>query len=162
MAKVITFSRKFPTYHTRKGENTFFVEAFYKSLYIAKIIPPELENVFDTFVFINGFAKHHTIRSGNRFKVGDLFSPRVWSGKPYYSKQIILSKDVRIDQIFEIEILKNQEIYINDKFYCTLTSTENMRILSENDALTIKDFKDWFKKLPFKGQIICWNKNIKY
>lgn len=32
--------------------------------------------------------KHHTIRAGNRFKTGDYFSPRVWSGSPYNSKQL--------------------------------------------------------------------------
>jgi len=42
MARVITFSTKFPSYHSKKGEPTYFVEAFYKSLYVMKTIPKEL------------------------------------------------------------------------------------------------------------------------
>lgn len=33
MAKVITFSRVFPSYHPKAGQPTYFVEAIYKALY---------------------------------------------------------------------------------------------------------------------------------
>jgi hypothetical protein len=35
-------------------------------------------------------------------------------------------------------------------------------VLAKNDGLSHDDFKDWFSKLPFSGQIICWNENVKY
>ena len=38
--------------------------------------------------------------------------------------------------------------------------------LSQNDGLSLDDFKAWFnpkdKKMEIEAQIICWNKNIKY
>lgn len=67
-----------------------------------KTIPKELEEVFNHDKFINGFSKEHTIRKGKRWKVGDKFSPRIWSGKPYKSKQIILAPDTEIKQVFDI------------------------------------------------------------
>lgn len=33
MAKVITFSRTFPSYHPKAGQPTYFVEKFYNSLF---------------------------------------------------------------------------------------------------------------------------------
>lgn len=36
-----------------------------------------------------------------------------------------------------------------------------LQLLSFNDGLSRKDFKDWFAK-PFAGQIICWNEKINY
>jgi len=160
MSKVITFSRVFPAYHSRKGEPTYFVEAFYKSLFVAKVIPKELHGSFNHQKFINGFKKHHTIRAGKRFKKGDFFSPRVWSGKPYHSKQVILASDIEIKQVWNIEIDKDGLIRINDSNQVLSLGFES--VLAENDGLSYNDFKDWFSKLPFSGQIICWNENVKY
>jgi len=92
MAKVITFSRTFPTYHPKAGQPTNFVEQFYNS-----IDPYKQTNVWDRndLSFINEIAmnegrkKHHTIRAGSRWREGEKFSPRIWSGKPYNSKQIV-------------------------------------------------------------------------
>ena len=169
MAKVITFSRTFPSYHPRKGQPTHFVEAFYKSLYLMKTIPKELEDFFVHEKFINGLTKHHTIRAGRRFKKGDLFSPRVWgddinpkSGKsgPYHSKQVILAQDTEIKQVWDIEINKDGFIRIGSDI--RVLSFGNETKLAENDGLTRDDLFEWFAKLPFSGQIICWNENIKY
>ena len=162
MAKVITFSQKFPSYHPKAGQPTYFVEAFYKSLFVMKCLPKELEESFNHEVFLNGMTKHHTVRSGNRFKKGDFFSPRVWgtdvnpkSGKSgaYHSKQIILSHDTEIKNVWDIEINEATEISINGKFISYGWEVE----LANNDGLSWQEFNDWFVKLPFKGQIICWN-----
>ena len=167
MAKVITFSQKFPSYHPKAGQPTYFVEAFYKSLFVMKCLPKELEESFNHEVFLNGMTKHHTVRSGNRFKKGDFFSPRVWgtdvnpkSGKSgaYHSKQIILSHDTEIKNVWDIEINEATEISINGKFISYGWEVE----LANNDGLSWQEFNDWFVKLPFKGQIICWNDAISY
>ncbi|WP_163398168.1 hypothetical protein [Flavobacterium fluviatile] len=168
MAKVITFSRVFPAYHPKAGQPTNFVEAIYKSLYLMKVIPKELEESYNHEAFINGFTKHHTIRSGNRFKKGDFFSPRVWgtdvnpkSGKigAYHSKQIIIAPDTEILQTIDLEIDKEQAIFINGKL---LEHARQIEKLANNDGLRFDDFYNWFNDLPFKGQIICWNPNINY
>lgn len=167
MAKVITFSQKFPSYHPKAGQPTYFVEAFYKSLFVMKCLPKELEESFNHEVFFNGMTKHHTVRSGNRFKKGDFFSPRVWgtdvnpkSGKSgaYHSKQIILSHDTEIKNVWDIEINEATEISINGKFISYGWEVE----LANNDGLSWQEFNDWFVKLPFKGQIICWNDAVYY
>ena len=167
MAKVITFSQKFPSYHPKAGQPTYFVEAFYKSLFVMKCLPKELEESFNHEVFLNGMTKHHTVRSGNRFKKGDFFSPRVWgtdvnpkSGKSgaYHSKQIILSHDTEIKNVWDIEINEATEISINGKFISYGWEVE----LANNDGLSWQEFNDWFVKLPFKGQIICWNDTVSY
>ena len=167
MAKVITFSQKFPSYHPKAGQPTYFVEAFYKSLFVMKCLPKELEESFNHEVFLNGMTKHHTVRSGNRFKKGDFFSPRVWgtdvnpkSGKSgaYHSKQIILSHDTEIKNVWDIEINEATEISINGKFISYGWEVE----LANNDGLSWQEFNDWFVKLPFKGQIICWNDSVSY
>lgn len=176
MSKVITFSRVFPKYHPKAGKPTFFVEKFYKSLFLMKSVPNELVRDFNFSIMNNDTidAKHHTIRNGTRWKVGDKFSPRVWgtdinpkSGKsgPYHSKQIIISDDLEIKQIYNIRIWResklNWRIYINEK----LISSPNISELAKNDGLTHRDLLDWFNvpvEKNFVGQIICWNENINY
>lgn len=176
MPKVITFSRVFPAYHPRKGEPTYFVEAILNSVMPKKAngiinrndIPQNVLDIINYFVILDGDTqKHHTIRAGNRWKVGDKFSPRVWSGKPYNSKQIIIAPDIEIVKVWDIEIKvkpKNDlsgfaDILINGN----KIDAEFLKQVAANDGLTLGDLLRWFQyPKPFKGQIICWNPNVKY
>lgn len=166
MAKVITFSRTFPAYHPRQGEPTFFVEQIYNSLFSKNNLmyyPVGLE-INDTIMGV----KKHTIRAGNRWKVGDKFSPRVWSGKPYNSPQIIIAPDMEIKKVWDLEFAGISMEMTN----CTLGTKEFYKPeeeifpqLATNDGLSYQDFLDWFKPYVFdgfKGQIICWNENVNY
>lgn len=184
MSKVIMFSRVFPAYHPKAGQPTFFVEKILKFLpekeyeneqnlnYFRKITDLEIQQWIDLQ------PKYHTIRTGHRFKVGDKFSPRVWSGKPYRSKQIIIAPDIEVKKVwnFKITTESNSEmrydisnfIYINGK----LVMDNEYDRLSKNDGLSVQDFCDWFRIerdgdtgtliREFDGQIICWNQNIEY
>jgi hypothetical protein len=184
MSKVMTFSRAFPSYHPRKGEPTYFVEKILKGLSI-----PNYWRRFDesnitanTVDFIRNFnhkesgIKGHTIRAGHRFKVGDKFSPRVWSGKPYASKQIIIAPDIEVKKVWDYEI-KNE--FQGDGFYNffylngIFQTWKEIEGISKNDGLELEDFVHWFKandgyflgkeyKCSFDGQIICWDENINY
>ena len=175
MSRVITFSRFFPATHPRKGESTYFVEQIWNSLGIKfphSDLVIELENINTTnlgvaklYSFINSIEtnkvkgfKYHTIRTGNRWKVGDKFSPRVWSGKPYASKQIIISPDIEIKKTWDFECISDGRFFLNGK-QIDGTSSD----IPQNDGLSSDDFLSWFpvNKL-FKGQILCWNENIKY
>lgn len=166
MSKVITFSRVFPKGNKREGQPTFFVEKIYKSLFLMKTVPPELASSFN-FAIMNDdkyFPKHHTIRGGNRWKVGDKFSPRVWSGKPYNSKQIILADDIEIKKVLNIEII-NQKVIINGVFfgeYARGFYDDNVATLANNDGLSLVDFENWFGNKFFQGQIICWSDAVSY
>lgn len=142
MSKVITFSRYFQKGHIREGQETFFGVKLIQGI------------------------KHHTIRKGNRWNAGDMFSPRQWSGIPYKSKQIKICDDIKIESVWHIAIINGHFVYIDrsGKPYCLLEKgNKNLNILANNDGLVSKDFISWFDKYPeFIGQIICWNKEIKY
>jgi len=100
--------------------------------------------------------KKHTIRKGKRWKVGDKFSPRVWSGRPYASKQIIIAKDMTIERVLDIEIDKLGFININGDYYNQITQCD---YLAMNDGLEKDEFASWFdsNKLPFSGQMLIWD-----
>ena len=175
MSRVLTFSRTFPAYHPKAGQPTNFVEQIYNSLgmdftnrrWIGMLneINPDQKEILAGFVFggidykVSGI-KRHTIRSGNRWKVGDKFSPRVWSGKPYQSKQIIIAPDIEVKKFWDITILNAAT------FFDTKIEGENFNqwtLLAGNDGLSAVDFIDWFKKDNiFSGQIICWDESVIY
>ena len=165
MAKVITFSRVFPKGHPKQSQETFFVEKVLKSInpikIQSKLIVQDALHLFNSQEYLFCKEKNHTIRAGKRFKKGDLFSPRVWSDKPYRSKQITLFEDTEIKNVWDIEIYNSHEVYIDGVFHCSFGS-ENWHLLCLNDGLTSSDMQNWFSKLPFKGQIICWNDTVTY
>lgn len=107
--------------------------------------------------------KHHTIRSGHRFKEGDWFSPRVWSGKPYNSKQIIIAPDIQVKKEWKFDLCDDY-IWINAKKHCHVLEHELLESFAMNDGLESQDLLDWFKypKETQDNQIICWNENINY
>lgn len=155
MSKIITFSTSFQTKHPRKGEPTFFVEKIFSGL--AENFPdwrmPKDFTKYDWHTYYNNRRhKIHTIRQGSRFKAGEKFSPRIWSEKPYMSKQIIFSEDLTITHIDRFEfnryhfILNYERIEFDD---------ERLITIAANDGLNVQDFVAWFKK-PFIGQIIHW------
>lgn len=173
MSKVITFSRVFPAYHPKKGQPTFFVEKIWQSFGINPLFPsPSLSIhnthlpydivhlVGDDLVYLHEYVpKHHTIRAGNRWKVGDKFSPRVWSGKPYNSKQIIIAPDIEIKKVWELNVDSDGIVDMPKAKATTI-----LHDIAKNDGLSIGDFIAWFKDFKQAGtyQIICWNENIEY
>lgn len=169
MARVITFSRTFPVYHPKAGQQTFFVEKILNG--IATKSSNGIVDLYslnaDVRAIVNDFAllcdgddiKHHTIRSGNRWKAGDYFSPRVWSAKPYASPMITIAPDIKIEKVWDILInLSIERILINGQELLEWP----LLTLAENDGLSVDDFIYWFGKKEFTGQIICWNKEIEY
>lgn len=173
MSKVITFSRVFPTYHPRNGEQTYFPEKLAKSFTEIKQPTEDFDEIdrWDGTVYRDTEPKSHTIRAGHRFKVGDRFSARVWSGRPYNSKQIILANDVEIVKVWDFKIEADGDYLLitidNYHFYeentNMYTQLDALKTLALNDGLSLEDMREWFKwGKPFDGQIICWNKNIEY
>ncbi len=171
----IIFSRQFPKGHPRSGEKTNFVEkimnglveglncygAEYKTLLGAlnpTLTQSAINNLWEELDEDDFDIKHHTIRAGNRWKVGDKFSPRVWSGKPYCSKQIIIAPDIEIKKIKEF--IYDGTSYRTDGWYHA-DSPAGVGKIAKNDGLSMEDFKAWFSK-PFIGQVIIWNDKIEY
>lgn len=180
---VTTFSRTFPGYHKRKGEPTYFVEKFLSQLMeshwetpmylqsLADLNPNKPFSLIEEFYYGLDFSitdtKSHTIRAGDRWKQGDWFSPRVWSGRPYNSPQIAIAPPVEIKKVWKFEIDEYRSIsspFIGDKDYYDI-----IPVVAKNDGLYLDDFEDWFrlhaskeKYKPFSGQIICWSEDVKY
>jgi len=169
MSKVMTFSRAFPAYHPKKGQPTGFVE---KILY--GLIKEGFEGcgtellkhpIVDTSALNPDEIKWHTIRAGNRWKVGDWFSPRVWSGKPYNSPMITIAPDIQVKKTFDFQVMPG--IYwLNGRWRDGEIEShhELLETIASNDGLSKYDLLHWFKEFnkPFKGQIICWNDKINY
>src|ERR1043166_3949048 len=123
MARVVTFSQTFSKGHPKEGQRTNFVEKIWASLVDQGIAAPEfwdgwynlnINYDFDGNNFSNCTIepKHHTIRAKARFKAGDRFSPRIWSGRPYASKQITIAPDIEVNRTWSLDII-NDKIIIN-------------------------------------------------
>ena len=184
MSRVITFSRTFPANHPRKGEPTLFIEKILLSMVdighisLSKCVElskqhqllPGMKDMY-TLRSVDLAHKHHTIRQGKRWKAGDKFSPRYWSGKPYNSKQVEICHDITIENVFDFEVDELGVASINGFYYfpeedeCDLFGYHE---LAKNDGLTPEDFHNWIiqpcfrKGVQFAGQIICWNPSINY
>lgn len=168
MAKVITFSRNFPAYHPKAGQPTGFAFKFWRSLPLRswelseymeayRKVHPWCESEFASWA--QHPPKYHTIRAGDRWNVGEKFSPRVWSGKPYNSKMITLAPDITIEKIWNVEVDSDLCLWV-------LTDKEGedddlLEKVAMNDGLSLQDLRDWFNK-PMIGQIICWSSKIDY
>jgi hypothetical protein len=169
MAKVITFSTRFPAWHPRAGERTYFPEKIllglpqYAGLPRQQFINLPVFRKYDCAIgLLDSFApKYHTIRAGNRWKVGDKASLRIWTGRPYASKQAkIVEEDVEVAKVFDITIKKLFDItfvHINGQ------QVTDVRQLALNDGLTLPDMLAWLEPgLPFTGQILCFNPIVNY
>lgn len=174
MPKVITFSTRFPSYHPKKGEPTYFVEKFLKGLpdgtwETKSDLVSELPLALDIWAKLQ--PKYHTIRAGKRWKTGDWCSPRVWgndinpkSGRSgaYHSKQIILTSDIQIVKVYDIVVVvKDKHIFIDDVCFYDESYDSIISDLARNDGLTVKELEAWFNK-PMEGQIIVWNNKVFY
>lgn len=189
--KVMTFSRFFPAYHPRKGEPTYFMERIWKQIKtgnhrdgeysINTNVPRQMKDGHwqlphlwrDQMCDDEFFPKFHTIRAGNRWKVGDKISARVWTDKPYQSKQHEFAQlEVKKTWPIEVEVFKTfgYAIYVGKLYVCDWeinTGNNYLPYLATNDGLTKEDFLSWFKldnekPMPFSGQIICWNESVEY
>lgn len=139
--RVLSFSTKFPSYHPRKWEPTYFVSKILSGLhdlhyditpYIGEL--PICNTCGDTG--IGGFtfdqpagyectdckAKYTTIHKGPLWKAGDWFQPVIWgnninpkSGRsgPYHSKQIKFAPPIEVKKIWFIDITTDGYISIN-------------------------------------------------
>lgn len=164
MSRVITFSKTFPAYHPKAGQPTYFVEKLWA--WLADNTDYTQGNLeMDWYEYYNCISpKHHTIRAGKCWKAGDKFSPRIWSGKPYNSSQIIIAPDIEIKRVWDIKI-DGFCIWIKETTFSTYRHGELVAKLAENDGLSLVDFWDWFPQKRgkvFTGQIICWSDKIEY
>ena len=114
-------------------------------------------------------VKKNTGKTYSRWKQGDKASPRVWSGVPYNSPQIIIAPDVELVQVGSFHIVQDYFdltwIDIGKKYsYPDPIDLERsiLPTVAKNDGLSTEDLLDWFKyPKPFEGQILAW-KEVDY
>jgi hypothetical protein len=183
MSRVLPFSTKFPAYHKRAGEQTFFVEKLLKMISVSDANRSELVGAFNKRITDGGFKteladykicasaepKYHTIRAGHRWKAGDLCSPRVWSGVPYQEKQIVICDDIEVKKVWNFNITIHSWDVAKEEF-AALIYLQGKRVapdllleIAKNDGLELGDFLAWFKfPMEFDGQVICFDSKINY
>lgn len=129
--RYITFSRTFPKGHIKEGQPTHFPVA------------------------IQQHAKEQTIRRSPRWKPGDKFSARIWTGKPYASKQ---------QEIGQYEIKWTYRIDIDPAVKKVLINgrEEPADWVAFLDALLLDEFWSWFKTPVVNGQLISWDPIDRY
>lgn len=162
--KEIIVSTKFQSTHPKKGDPTYFIEKIVKGLdgngkvdsYITKMVSEKEGKEIIV-------PKFHTIRKGNRFKVGDRVNFKIWSDKPYRSKKVIFARDVEIKKTWNFEMDDNGVYAIDGKYI----DIQDYPVLAANDGLSEEDMFFWFmpdysNPISFTGQIICWNDSVKY
>jgi len=159
MAKVITLSRQFPSYHPKAGQPTHFVERALNSLTDFSS-PRELQDSLSLEELARGPCKHHTVRLGRRWKDGDMASLRVWSGRPYNSPQIKICEDVKLRVVDIVLDFKSGLIYRKKGSVMHVIPAPS---LAANDGLYFQDFLDWFKYkenrkkgVAIEAQILIW------
>lgn len=131
--------------HPSAGNPTFFVEKVLNGLNDYSFAYNLPNTVFNKDNYETMGGKIHTIRAGSRFKAGDSVSLRVWSDKPYRSKQIAIAPDIVIPRVAEIYINCFGSIFIDGKQYCDIYQpSAKLELLAKNDGLTMTDFRDWF------------------
>ena len=146
---VITLSQHFPATHPKAGKRTLFaskvLDTFNDKPSVDKIDPD---------------YKRHTIRANyplwakqfEQIERGEAcLSIRQWTGKPYASKQVEIARLTKKDGIGLQELTFYKEYRISPAKY-TLENFEidgkwhegNVRMLAENDGLTLEDWESWF------------------
>ena len=155
---VITLSQQFPAKHPRKGEPTGFVDKIQEALNYVK------------YFGIGGMqptkrAKIHTMRTNwnlwsKRFrKIYEgkaCLSLRVWSGKPYASKQVEIARLTKADGIGIQKLHLTDEIDMSGEYGIVESTWELFGIhgdtkvsykhLAYNDGLSYEDWDAWFEK----------------
>lgn len=168
--KVIMVSRTFPVYHPKAGKETNFVEKIYNCLVHENYESIKSDSVTNR-IYLKKSKEHepkrHTVRSGNRWKVGDMASLRYWDGKPYgKGVKPVEFAQVEIKQTWPVKIysgLDTIHIFIAGCEY--MVPYKSLDLIAKNDGLSLPDLRSWFKmpvKETFIGQIICWSDKVSY
>ena len=180
---VITLSRLFPKGHRKEGEKTFFKEQLQNALLAdaglsacdcCKYETRDCEACGHEATKFH--KKLHTIRANydlwaKRFeqvKRGEAcISVREWTGKPYRSPQVEIT---RLTQEHGIGLQKLDAIKASEAGYVDyklLSFKKHKRVtyeeLAPNDGLTLEDFREWFKDCdPAKPMAIIHFTKFRY
>lgn len=95
--------------------------------------------------------KIHTIRKNTVLKVGDLFQPSAWSGRPRFSKAINIHDPLKVVYVADVKIAAGH-VWITWNGKEVVPKRE---LVAKNDGLKVEDFFNWFPA-DFTGKMIGW------
>ena len=122
---VITLSMYFPVKHSKAGEPTHFREKLYAK--------EKLHTIRANYPLWEKRIKE--VREGKAF-----LSVRMWSGKPYRSKQVEIAQ-LTADGGIGIQRME----FTNDLAECVINGNHHSYVsVAENDGLRPADWLDWF------------------
>ena len=138
---VITLSRYFPVKHSKAGEPTQFRDAFYAGMVFNRgseslYVRPKLHTIRANYPLWEKRIKE--VQEGKAF-----LSVRMWSGKPYWSKQIEIARLTAANGV-GIQRLR----FLGDNFnggYIRNGVYPSDKILAKNDGLSLADWEEWFR-----------------
>lgn len=157
--KLLHFSTRFLKGHPFQGRKTHFPEKILKALGINY----EEKEYFELLKELNKESlnsgklteekicqfwlelipveteKIHTLRKSTILNEGDVFSPVIWSGKPYKEPVLRFAPPQKVHSI--------ESIYI-DNVDSSIEQVINLNnfFLAKNDGLTLQEFLFWFEK----------------
>lgn len=149
---VILLSNKFPATHMRAGEVTNFSSSYMN----ARAYEYCKENKHDMRLVENLRAyKIHTIRANyplwerriKEIQTGRAcLSVRMWTGKPYRSKQRVLEELTANDGIGiqRLQFDKDGDGMPSLTLFNIDGELVDWRVLATNDGLSLEDWKEWF------------------
>lgn len=155
--KILRFAYTFPEWHPSKKLPTGFAEKICKSAEKSAETWMGMADIdWVQFYHPELKPKHHTIRKGNEYNVGDRFIPMLTKpGMDYYP---VFKPYIEVRSVYKFEMVDGVYFLENSQ----LTDAQ-LEVIAQNDGLSISDFKAWFERdKSFQGQIICWSNNVKY
>ena len=170
MKKEITFSREFPS-AIREGGKTLFVEKVLNGIgveyqserYFQQLLAlneEALSNDVLSYAELEHFWKSlektdekklHTIRRLQRYQVGDVLTPAVWSAAPNLSPFIIFAEDVEVT--YCPDLLQDEALHWH--LHNKRLSEEELCTIANNDGLSLPELRAWFQS-PTQAQLVCW------
>jgi len=137
---IIMLSKYYPATHPQAGEPTFFRD---------KVLAAVLHNN-------SQWQKLHTIRANyplwaeriKQVEKGEaMISLRQWSGKPYRSKTLEITRLGCADGVGvqRLEFDKDRDGMVSWNFFTVDGKYPNVEDLAHNDGLSLDDWKAWFK-----------------
>lgn len=129
---VLIVSEHFPATHPRAGEPTYFVDSI-------------LYGIKKTTFRENYELWEKRVSEVNQGKA--IISVRVWTGKPYNSKQ---KEVIKLNHVGVIKI--------DEKIWKMLIRNKhNLELIASHDGLTSEEFLSWFEKPKFPMAQLFFN-----
>jgi hypothetical protein len=134
---VLTFSRNYPKYHPKAGQETDFINSILK-----RIKKGTIRGNYERWLEIAAKLEAKT----------HILSLRYWSDKAYRSKQVEFARVTKIE-LHTITII-NKRLFHVLKNNILLHHLKVKELANDEGFIDEKDFENWFPQEEFNGVLI--------